>query len=209
MSQTDVRPFQADNDHEGNRVYAPADDTPAAAAGPLDEIKSGLKVWANLGLTLGDSIDAQTKSWRQLMARLQHGTPIDYGIGVAGVYPASGNLLLNFGTPDQGTRWEVTGCVVGGVDVFTTAAGKAGLYVSGMLPTTTGGLAPAGMTALADQATALPNVAFYGTRQLVVNDQEYLFLIINGGTPGQTYAANFSATVFPVDAAGGRDVVTL
>jgi hypothetical protein len=65
------------------------------------------------------------------------------------------------------------------------------------------------MTALADQALTLPNVAFYGTRQLVVNDQEFLFLIVSGGTPGQTYAGNFSATVFWTDAGGGRDTTVL
>ncbi len=175
---------------------------------PLDDIKSGLKVWADVGLTLGKSINENTKATRRLWDRLQHGTPVDYGIGVAGVYPASGNLLLNFGSPDQGTRWEVTGVVLGGVDSNTVAAGQAGLYVSGQLPAP-GGAAPAGITALADRAPTLPDVAFYGTRQLVVNDQEYLFAIIFGGTPGQTYAGNFSTTVFWADAGGGRDMTVL
>lgn len=208
MSQTDTRPFAADNDHEGSRdVYPPSLDGPAP--GPLDEIRNGLKVWADVGLTLGKSIDANTNATRKLWDRLQRNTPVDYGIGVAGVYPATGFLLLSFGTPDQGYRWEVTNVTVGGVDADTTAAGSAGLYVSGALPTTPGGRAPAGMTGLVDRAATLPNPAFYGTRQLVVDDQEYLFLIIFGGTVGQTYAANFSATVFPDDAGGGRDVVTL
>jgi hypothetical protein len=202
----DVKPWPADNDHEGNVAFAPTDDAPPS--GPLDEIKSGLKIWADVGLTLGKNIDEQAKTWRQLMARLQHNTPVDYGLGQAGVYPATGDLLLNFGSPDLGFRWEVSSVVVGGADVNIAAAGSAGLYVSAS-PPVAGQPAPGGLTNLADRASALPNVGFYGTRQLVVNDQEYLFLIIFGGTPGQTYAANFSATVFPSDAGGGRDVVTL
>jgi len=175
---------------------------------PLDEIKSGLKVWANVGVTLGKSLDEHTAAIKKLNARLQHNVPVDYGIGVAGVFPAAGNLLLNFGSPDQGTRWEVTGVVLGGVDTNITAAGQAGLYVSGQIPPP-GGAAPAGITALADRAPTLPDIAFYGTRQLVVNDQEFLFAVIFGGTPGQTYAGNFSATVFWTDAGGGRDTTIL
>jgi len=206
----DVRPFPGDNDHEGARTNHPpdADDAPASTS-PLDEIVSGLKVWADVGITLGTKMDEQSKSYDRFMARLQRNTPVDYGGAAAGVFPASGVLLLNFGTPDQGTRWEVTAVAVGGVDFDTAVAGKAGLFVSSQLPIGPTGRAPAGTTALADLANALPNVAFYGTRQLVVNDQEYLFLIVSGGTAGTTYAANFSATVFPSDAAGGKDVVTL
>jgi hypothetical protein len=111
-----------------------SDETLTGSSSPLDEIKNGLKVWADVGLTLGKSIDKNTDTIRRLNARLQHNTPVDYGIGISGVFPAAGTLLLNFGSPDQGTRWEVTGCVVGGVDAFTAAAGRAGLYVSSVPP---------------------------------------------------------------------------
>ena len=204
----DVKPWPADNDHEGHVAYAP--DDPDAQPGPLDDIKNGLKVWFDLGATLGQQMDEQHRSWRRLMQRLQHATPVDYGIGVSGIYPATGNLVLVFGTPDQGTYWEIESCVLGGTDVNVTATGSAGLYVSAVLPVPGGGgVAPGGITSLADRAATLPNVAFYGRRDLVVNDQEYLFAVIFGGAAGQTYAGNMSATVVPVDAASGRDVVTL
>jgi hypothetical protein len=196
-----------DNDHEGTRRTLPPDDD-APAPGPLDEIKKGLKIVANLGVTLGSSIDRMTRSHDRLMNALQRNTPVDYGIGVAGVYPAAGNLVLNFGTPDQGFMWEIESIVLGGTDVNVTAIGSVGVYVSGVLPPP-GGSAPGGITSLADRSTALPNVAFYGRRDLIVNDQEYLFAVIFGGAVGQTYGGNMSATVFPVDAGRGKDVVTL
>lgn len=208
MSQTDVRPWPGDNDHEGAQTNHPSVNADEAPAGPLDEIKSGLKVWANLGVTLGESLDKQTASFNRFMRRLQHNTPVDYGSAASGVFPASGVLVLILGSPDQGYRWDVTNVVVGGIDANTAVAGTAGLYVSGFAPVTPN-LNPAGLSDVADIAKSLPNVGFYGTRQLVVNDQEYLLVVIFGGTPGTTYVADFSATVFPVDAAGGKDEITL
>jgi hypothetical protein len=184
----------------------PDDDT--KSAGPLDDIKSGLKIWADVGVTLGKSIDEHNKKMDRWLRQLERNTPIDYAAAASGVYPASGYLVLNFGTPDQGTYWEVASCAVGGTDQNVTAAGSAGLYVSAFSPIATNSGAvttnPAGITALADQAKTLPNVAFYGTRQLLVNDQEYLFLVIFGGTAAQTYGANAQVTVYNAASAKGK-----
>jgi len=60
------------------------------------------------------------------------------------------------------------------------------------------------MSVLADYASSLPNVGFYGTRQLLVNDQETLVLLVDGGTAGQVYVANAQMSVFNVMAAMGR-----
>jgi hypothetical protein len=195
-----------DQDHEGTYRVLPDDAIDAAAStpGPLDEIRSGLKIVANLGVTIGKSVDRMTSSVDRLMRRLQQNTPIDYGGAQSGTFPASGDLILSFGSPDAGTRWEVTNVVVGGTDLNITAVGTAGLYVSSFVPLP-GQPNPAGTAGAADIAKSLPNVAFYGTRQLVVNDQEYLYLVVFGGSSGQIYVANFSATVFNVSAAGGRD----
>lgn len=208
MNGTDVKPDPADNDHEGHFAFAPAD-TDAPPSSPLDEIRNGLKIWGDVGLTLGKSLDAQTRSWTQLMERLQHNTPVDYGPAASGVFATGQALLLNLGTPDQGRRWEVMSVAIGGNDANIAATGTAALYVSGQLPVVTGGPAPAGMTAVADIYATLPAARQYGTRQIVVNDQEYLFALVFGGTNGQGYAANASVTVFPVDATGGRDVTIL
>jgi hypothetical protein len=193
-----------DNDHEGN--YVPLGDVTEIddkSSDPLSDIRSGFKAWANLAVSIGSSLDRIDKTWRKIYERVQRNTPVDYGGATSGVFPASGVLNLILGTPDSGTRWEVMQVFVGGVDEDTTATGTAGLYV-GAPPISANSRAPGGSTALADRAAQLPNPAFYGTRQLVVNDQEYLFVVVVGGTVGQTYVANFSATVLVNDAALGR-----
>ena len=114
-----------------------------------------------------------------------------------GVFATGVSLILNLGSPDQGTYWEVASCAVGGTDYNVTASGTAGLYVAANTQA-------AGMTNLADYAGSFPNTAFYGTKQVIVNDQEILFLIVTAATNGQTYAANAQVTVWNVAAAGGK-----
>lgn len=191
---------------EGQGWLPPDDDEPAQS--PLDKLTSGIEAFLQVGITLGKHLDEQDRRHRELMSRLQRGTPVDYGAGSSGAFPASGALLLPLGTPDQGCRWEVTNVVVGGTDLNVAAVGTAGLYVGALQPTNNQ-TAPGGITVAADYASSLPNVGFYGTRQLVVNDQEYIFLIVFGGTVGQVYAASMSATVFNVAAAEGKDVTIL
>lgn len=180
----------------------PPDDA-TSTGGPLDDIRSGIKAFLDVGISIGKSVDQQTANVRALLQRLEFNTPIDYAVSASGVFPASGNLVLNLGTPDQGTYWEVESCAVGGLDQNITAAGSAGLYVSGYLPLS-GTSATPGMTALCDQAKTFPNVGFYGGRDIVVNDQEYFFLIVFGGTVGQQYAANASVSVFNTASSRGN-----
>ena len=191
--------------HEGTRAEFVDDHLDDAAAGPsnpLDDLRSGIRAFVNIGVDIGNKVDAQRKATDRLLARLERNTPVNYSAIASGVYPATGVLVLNLGTADQGTFWEVESCAVGGTDANVTAAGTAGLYVCGFVPTAT---TLPGMTSLADYATSLPNPAFYGGRDIVVNDQEYLSLVIFGGTPGQTYVANAQVSVFNV-ASGRGDV---
>jgi hypothetical protein len=204
MTQTDVRPWPGDNDHEGNTYPAVPLETDATP-GPLDEIKTGIKAMFDFSLSIGNSVDEMTASTRKLIDRLNRFTPVIYRLGVSGAYPSSGVLVLSFGSPDQGTMWDIENVTIGGTDQNVTAAGSAGLYVSAVLPPP-GSAAPAGITAMVDQAKTLPNTGFYGRRDIIVNDQEYFFLVIFGGTATQTYAGNMSASVIPTDAGRGRDV---
>jgi hypothetical protein len=191
--------------HEGPAFAPPGDDDASSqSSGPLDDIRNGLKAWFDVGLTIGKSVDRMETNVRKMMDRLQRNTPVDYGYAAAGPAPAGADLLLNLGTPDQGTRWEVTSLLIGGADANIAAAGTAAAYVGAMVPQNNQP-APGGFTNVADLAPALPFVRFYGTRQLVVNDSENLFVVIFGGTAAQLYVANFSATVFNVAAAGGKD----
>ena len=187
--------------HEGT---GPAFVDPDAAAqldkgNPIDDLRSGLKVWADLGITLGGQVEAHMALTRSLLQRLDSNTPVDYSCVASGVYPSSGYLTLQLGSPDQGTYWEVQSVAAGGTDQNVSALGTAGLYVSAGFT----GTSP-GMGNLIDQATSLPNVGFYGGRQCWVGDQENLILCIYGGTAGQTYVANAQVAVFNVASARGK-----
>ena len=190
--------------HEGTDQHwtDPAPNEAAGKAGPLDEIRSGVKAFMDVGISIGKAVDRQVADTRALLRRLEYNTPVNYGAAASGTYPATGSLVLNFGAPDQGTYWEVESIAVGGLDVNVTATGTAGLYVAGFLPLANGAGAP-GITSCADYANALPNVAFYGGRDIVVNDQEYLFAIIFGGSVGQVYGGNAQVSVFQVASARG------
>ena len=196
-------------------------DAPASAAFDegatgLAQLTNGLQALLQVTLSLGTKLDAlaatqqrQLRLWEQM----QRGTPVDYAVVASGTYPTSGILVLNFGSPDQGTQWEVTGCCVGGTDVNVGVAGSAGLYVSAMVPVTGSAASAspggAGMGNLVDRTATLPNATTYGTHQLVVNDDEDLFLIIYGGTSGTTYVANMSATTYNPASTRGRDITVL
>lgn len=160
---------------------------------------TGLNIFANIGIDLGKKIDALAASNDRLWRRLQANTPVNYSAYASGVYPSTGTLTLNLGSPDQGTYWEIHGISVGGTDWTVTAAGSAGVYVSGVP-------GAGGLNNTRDHTSTLPSQAFYGTRVFVVQEVEYLYLVISGGTAGQQYVANCQMTVWPVGGAGGREV---
>jgi hypothetical protein len=164
----------------------------------------GLKVWANVGVELGKAVEKQTEMNKRLWRRLQWATPVTYRNQVGAVFPSSGNLVLDLGSPDQGTRWTVHNFAIGGTDINVTATGKFGLYISGYLAP---GFSP-GMGALVDGAEwgATPDMPYtnqYGSDQLIVNDAENLYAVVFGGTAGQTYMASMTCTVTNVAATLG------
>lgn len=195
-------------DHEGMVAVQPSTEDAAHDANgsnPFDFIPGGIKAFFDLGLQIGKKFDAHTDALQRLLKRLERNTPVDYTCIASGTVPAAGNLVLNLGSPDIGTYWEVESCAVGGTDQNVTAAGAAGLYTSGLVPTTGSTVTP-GMTSMRDQAKTFPNVAFYGGRELLVKPEEYLYLVVFGGTVGQVYAANARVTVYNIAAGGGGPV---
>ena len=155
-----------------------------------ESLLSGLKVWAKVGVQLGQSVEKLAKT-QDNWNKMQYNTPVDYQVTASGTYSSTAGLYLIIGQPDQGTYWEVHTVVVGGTDFGVTALGQAGLYVSGY----------PGVSALnlaRDYASSLPNTATYGTRVLLVNDSETLWLKIFNGTSGQQYVANACVTVYKV-----------
>lgn len=161
---------------------------------------SGLEVFADVGIKLGKSIDEHTEQLRK-NSEMQRNTPVYSQSQVSGVFPSSGNLILDLGKPDRGTAWEVGQAVIGGTDLNVAAVGTAGLYVTGSTAAT------GGTTNAADYAASLPNVGFYGMHQLVVNSGEHLLAVIFGGTVGQVYVAEASFTVFNTSAGQGNVVI--
>ena len=164
-------------------------------------LAASISAFIDTGRTLTERMDKLTKQNEALWRRLQAETPVQNNQAASGVFPSSGNLVLTLGTPDRGTFWEVQSVVAGGTDVNVSAAGKAGLYV-------TASPGAIGLNNCHDFASTLPNVGFYGGRQLYVNDGEQLYLVIFGGSAGQTYVANVSYTVFNVASANGNVAFT-
>lgn len=177
-------------------------DTPDTRS--LDEqLTSGLKVWADVGIRLGKSLDAQANREQSAIDRLQRMTPVDYTVSVYGVYASPGPLILNLGSPDLGTIWEVESVLVGGSEVTTSVAGTAGLYVTAV--PSVAGLGLANAVDVAASGT-LPNSGFYGKKDIVVQAQEYLIVAIWNGTAGTGYIATSGVTVLNVAGAQGYEV---
>jgi hypothetical protein len=171
------------------------------------ELESGIKLWAKIGLELGETIKKQNETNERLWRRLQFATPVRTWQTASGVFPASGNLVLNFGNPDLGSYWNIRSFAIGGTDINITAAGKFGLYVSGF---SAPGFSP-GMSQLIDGggtyggADQMPYSENYGNDSYRINDSEQIYCVIFGGTAGQTYVANLSALVYNAAAALGND----
>jgi len=175
-----------------------------------ESLLSGLKIWAKVGVELGEQVKKQQALTTALWKKLQWATPVITRQVASGVCPSSGTLVLNLGSPDQGTRWTVHSFAVGGTDINVTATGKFGLYVNGYL---TSSFSP-GMGSLVDGAEwgATPDMPYtnqYGSDQIIVNDQENLYVVIFGGTSGQTYIANICASVVNLAASLGNVIDTL
>jgi len=183
--------------HEGG-YDNPDDAVYGAETTPEGKISKGLELWASIGIGIGKSLDDFREELRRTRINLQKNTPVNYMGIAAGVYPASGNLILNLGSPDAGTFWEVRHITIGGNDVNVVAAGTAGVYVSGTT------VQSGGILSNRDYTGYLPNVAYYGTHQFVVANQEWLLVVIFGGTPGQQYAANAHLEIFPDATAQGQ-----
>ena len=160
-----------------------------------EELTASLKAFVNLDL--GGRLDKMNA----YLERLNKNTPVLRRVAASGIAVTSTTLIIDLGTPDKGTFWNVENIVLGGVEVNVAAAGSAGMYVVGGLS----GNAP-GLNNAVDYAATLPNVGYYGFRDVVVSDSEHLIVAIFGGTNDQQYVCASSVSVYPVDVAGGRDV---
>ena len=150
----------------------------------LDRIAGGL-----------DRMNGETRRQREIeRARL----PFPSVMKASGVCPTpTASFALNFGGPDAGFYWVIRRIIAGGLTWTTSAAGTAEVYVHGFAGLT--GVATSGpgsvastrsLSDMADQSASLPNKAFYGSEELVVQANESISVVIVGGTAGQQYVAN-------------------
>ena len=162
------------------------------------KLGEALNVFAGVGVQLDQTVKQANRTNERLWNKLQFGTPVTARRAKAAVYPSSGNLVIDVAKPELGEYYDIESVTVGGTDFNITAAGTAGLYVFG----TSNNQSP-GLTNGVDYAASLPNAGFYGFRDIVLNDNDRLIVVIFGGTPGQTYCVNMVATVYNVAAALG------
>ena len=157
-----------------------------------------LGVFAQLAVNLGN-LCGQMKRDQDRRDQAARSLPGDYQYATSAAFPASGTLALNLGSPDQGQFWSVRRIVVGGSDITTTPAGTAWVFVQGSPPNANGANPSTAQVADFTVGT-LPQKAFYGTHELVVDATEYLWVIITGGTATTLYVASVKAEVFDMSA---------
>jgi len=174
------------------------DDAVLGGGDPAETFFKGFKLWAEVGVGMGDALREHTEELRKTRIALQKNTVVDYRVQASGYCPANGILLLNLGSPDNGTYWEIKQLVVGGTDVNVVAAGVAGIYVSGSAMVT------GGLLSARDIFATLPKSSFYGTHQFIIQDQENFLVAITGGTSGQQYLAAAQLEIISEAAAQGR-----
>jgi hypothetical protein len=201
-------------DHEGN-IWTPQSDsnTPNAETtvhGDHDPV-SGINLFAKLGLQIGKVAEqVQTNSDRvaQLARALERNTPVMSATVASVTTPriSGTNAVINLGSPDQGTFWEVSSWAIGGVDATDiVGCSFVGLY-TGSLPTVAG----AGLANMIDiviqsnfAVQAFPFVNRYSTGQVVVHDQETLFAVLWSTNISQTWVSNVQYRAYNVVASQG------
>lgn len=199
-------------DHEGN-VWTPQSDsntpnTQTTVHGDQDPV-SGINILAKLGIQIGkvsEEVSANSDRVAQLARALERNTPVNSANVAAGVSTVA-PYVLNLGTPDSGTFWEVSSWAIGGADANSAvAASWVGLYTSGVAT-----LAGAGLSNMVDTfnvggaaANGFPFVGHYSPGQVTVTDNEYLFCVIFGSGGGYQFVTNAQFRVYNVVASQGQ-----
>lgn len=159
-----------------------------------DDTETGISLHAlfEVGVTLGDKLDASVASHNRLIRLLEKTQPIMFRPTASAFIPEpTAPTVINLGTPSQGTFWEVRKVCVGGLEADVAVAGTAGLYVSAM-PSVDG----AGFNNLEDRAGGLPNIGYYPSGTIYTRAGEYLFVVVFSGTPLQQYVANAFVRIY-------------
>ena len=158
-----------------------------------------LDLQASLSLFEGAArrIEQAAKLNARMAAKMMQPVPT-YSVSSQASTDTNGNavLLSNVESgPPSGHVWTVRSIVVGALTPDVAVTGRADVYVSGSAPPSvypTGGnfLKMFGQTGWRDTSTTLPNIAFYSTGQLVIVNNDQLFVVITGGIASTVYTVS-------------------
>jgi hypothetical protein len=201
-------------DHEGN-VWNPDSNTPNAETtvhGDQDPV-SGINILAKLGIQIGkvsEQVATNNDRVAQLARAVERNTPVNYSTVASGVSTIA-PYVLNLGSPDLGTFWEVSSWAIGGLEANSAvAANFVGLYTSGLATAAGAGLANMvdSFNATGAAANGFPYVGHYSPGQVTVTDNEYLFCVIFTNGISYQFVSNAQMRVFNVIASQGQVAYT-
>lgn len=159
----------------------------------------GPQAWFELSARLGEL----GTGVRQLVAdtRQARVSPVMASLVKGGDVPASGSVVIDMGAPAMGTRWTVKSmAVASAAGVTAPLAGQAAWYVGNPAAYGPGEWA-------APLMTTLPAWNGVGADQMIVTPTNRLFVVITGGTAGQSAMARASILEYPIYS--GASVVEL
>ena len=142
-----------------------------------------------LHVAIGNLSD-EVKELRQRLAFMQD----DLLLTGTGTCPnPSATFAIDLGHPMAGKWWQVRQMIVGGSDITTTPAGIGWVVVQAENPSAN----PPLFNVRDFTSGTLPQRAFYGTHELVVQQNEHLWVVITAGTAGTQYAVSAMVENFP------------
>lgn len=154
------------------------------------DMSKGLEV--DLG-PLHLAIGTLTSSVDELRKRLET-LQVDLAIAGQATCPTpTATFSIDMGHPPSGKWWQVRNLIVGGSNITQTPSGTAYVVTMGSDP----GPNPPLFACRDFTAGTFPQKAFYSTHELVLEEQEHLWITILNGTAGTNYAAAGMVEVFP------------
>ena len=173
----------------------------AGAGAEVDVDEGGLfaSIMGRLSLTLetlSDRIARQLDEDKARERRLARLMPVARPLAGVGIATAAGTCSISAGKPELGRLFEVRSLAVGGPTVDATPAGSGFVIASAMNPALDRSLLN-----LRDVISeALPQVAFYSSNQLTLQQNEHLIVELTGCTSGLQYVVSGIALDYPIDA---------
>lgn len=154
-------------------------------------IEVGFGLEAALGSATA-ALEKNTATNRRVIDTLKAATPVDLRFNTAGTSASSGDLTLVYYGPDTGFFWHVRRIIVGGANWSSVVAGTAEVFVTALSSTSYS----RDLADQVDQASQLPNKAFYGQHELFVQANENLLIVIHSPTATTLYKSSIQVQQF-------------